>query len=702
MTARPFDELRARLSSDDVEERRRATSELVDVEVDHAADLVVLALGDDDWRVRKEAVLVAQARAPSRVMLGKLIGALSSVENVGLRNAAVEAIGGYGEDAVLDLAEALPTLSADGRKLVVEALGLGGSPSSVPLLESVLDDIDPNVRLASVEALASIGRAGVHEVDRVLAACLDSEDPLTTLAALEGLNGIGRTVSWPTVERCLSDSMLHDAAVRAAGHSGDAQAVPALLRFLVASSGVSLNQTALALSSLSRAPDALTELLKNRDQLPIEVGAKLSALVRDEQQAEEIRRAALRLLGILVPVGALDCALTALNDEGILSEAHQTLERLGGRAVPGLVEAAQNGPSAARGAALAILSRIAEPDTADAALGAAYSGLSDESAETQRAALGLIARIGKPESLAVVAHLLRDGGKSATVHAVESALRELALRHSEAARALACRAEPNGPDAHSACVILGVLGDGLRGSFGLDLAFLSAALSNTSPATRCAALEALSSTGADDAVTAIAFALTDEEPDVRRTAIAALGRIRGADQSPLGVSELVELVQHAPDSDLLAAAARALGDTGDVRALSVLKPLLKSSHPLVSVSGIEAISRIAGSRGIDLLLETITHPEAEVAKAAMLAVSDSLDPRVLAHLGACLDHEAWDVRRLAADLLGRLNGRLAVDLLRSRLQTESSPPVRDAICHALERSASDSGALADPQEGFGV
>jgi len=47
------------------------------------------------------------------------------------------------------------------------------------------------------------------------------------------------------------------------------------------------------------------------------------------------------------------------------------------------------------------------------------------------------------------------------------------------------------------------------------------------------------------------------------------------------------------------------------------------------------------------------------------------------------DHEAWDVRRLAADVLGRY-GEGAVAPLRARLAVEDDPLVREAIGRALE------------------
>jgi HEAT repeat protein len=76
----------------------------------------------------------------------------------------------------------------------------------------------------------------------------------------------------------------------------------------------------------------------------------------------------------------------------------------------------------------------------------------------------------------------------------------------------------------------------------------------------------------------------------------------------------------------------------------------------------------------------------EVVKAALRALGECSDARVLLHFGVALDHEAWDVRRLAADLLGRCGGA-AVAPLRARLAVEEDPLVREAIGRALERMA---------------
>jgi HEAT repeat protein len=134
----------------------------------------------------------------------------------------------------------------------------------------------------------------------------------------------------------------------------------------------------------------------------------------------------------------------------------------------------------------------------------------------------------------------------------------------------------------------------------------------------------------------------------------------------------------------LLAALRALGESSDQRAIGVLGPLVRASDARVAVAAVEALARHADSRRISSLFDGLHHSEPEVVKAAMLAIAAEADPRVVVHLGACLDQPAWDVRRLAADLLGRAPSDASAGLLRARLSVEQDPMVREALSRALE------------------
>ncbi len=115
--------LSSALEASDAEERRQATTHLGELELKDALPLLMRALGDSDWRVRKEATIGARAFMPDRTLAAALIEALSQGENVGLRNAAVEVLASSGHATALAVADAISSLDEVGRKLAVEALG---------------------------------------------------------------------------------------------------------------------------------------------------------------------------------------------------------------------------------------------------------------------------------------------------------------------------------------------------------------------------------------------------------------------------------------------------------------------------------------------------------------------------------------------------------------------------------------------------
>jgi HEAT repeat protein len=675
----------AGLSSADPEERRRATSELAGMDPEAVAELVAVALADSDWRVRKEGVAVALAVAPSVPMLERLIAAFKPSDNVGLRNAAVEALAGYGEAAVLGLQESLPDLDADGRKLAVDALGKGGQPRALAVLAPLLEDPDPNVRVASAEAIASLAVTGLTEAAPLLQSCLASKDALIALAALEGLNGLGVALPWETVARVAMVPVLRRAAWLAAGRSADARAVPMLVEALGVARGAAMLDVLSALRDLVREPSAVASLRAERRRLDAETLARVMALAWDDDARDSVRRAGIVVAAALGLDGAADAAVAALADDHYLAEAHEALSLIGPDAAPALVLAVRSGDSATRASCLSQLARFDEAPAS--ALAAAREALDDPSSDVQTEALAVLSRFGDARCLEDVARRLVPESSASTAKAAEGALRQLALRHPAAARAIADAALHDPNAIHAACVVIAALALHGRAQGDTHLELLSGALSNPMTSIRRAAVEALAEVGMAQGVEPVAFALADEEPEVRRMAVVALGRIRADDGSAPGVPHLIDLVQHSQDSELVAAAARALGDARDQHAFAVLRPLVRSEHALVAVSAVEALAQLTGPRRLESLLDALTHSDAEVVKATMLALSDAPDPRVVAHLGACLDHDAWDVRRLAADLLGRVSGEPALGLLRARLAVEDSPPVQAAISRALERAA---------------
>jgi HEAT repeat protein len=262
-------------------------------------------------------------------------------------------------------------------------------------------------------------------------------------------------------------------------------------------------------------------------------------------------------------------------------------------------------------------------------------------------------------------------------------LAEMAPRHPAVARGIIGEREVGDEDRIPVAVLLGALARAGYPTTQRDIELLTRCLLADSAAVRCAALEALSEIGDVAAADAIAFSLTDEESEVRLAAVRALGRLRGEGESSPVIGRLIDLAQKTDDRELLVAAVQAIGETSDPRVLTVLRPLVRSSEPSVAVAAVEAIAQVNDERRLEALIDGLSHSDVDVVKSAIRMLADEDDARVQAHLGACLDHDVWGVRCLAADLLGQKGGEVAAALLRAKHATEREPLVREALERAL-------------------
>lgn len=127
------------MSAEDAEERRLALQSL-SLKGGSAPSAEIIerlraGLGDEDWRVRKEAV-TSSARL---VELGDalfelLIEGIVQRENVGLRNSSIEALARLGRRSLEPLLGAMEKVPAQAQKFLVEALGELGELAAVPAL----------------------------------------------------------------------------------------------------------------------------------------------------------------------------------------------------------------------------------------------------------------------------------------------------------------------------------------------------------------------------------------------------------------------------------------------------------------------------------------------------------------------------------------------------------------------------------------
>ncbi len=205
------------------EARRAAVLELGGSDAELAR--LVEALGDESWRVRKEAAVRAAGWPDPLRAAEALVAALAEPENIGRRNAAVEGLARLGAAALAPLVDALAG-RPEHRKMIVDTLGLLGDRRAVPPLAAALDDSDENVRAAAAE---SLGRVGGPDAEAALARALERGELLLSMACLDGLNRLGARIAVARIAPLITTPVLRPAALEALGRSADAEAVPYLL-----------------------------------------------------------------------------------------------------------------------------------------------------------------------------------------------------------------------------------------------------------------------------------------------------------------------------------------------------------------------------------------------------------------------------------------------------------------------------------------
>ncbi len=217
------------------EEARLAAVRRLSKEPAHVPDrksaLVVIIdiMGDDSWQVRKEAVASVLCWTDLPLLSEALVEAMGEPDNVGRRNAVIEAVMRIGAICIDPLLRHLGQ-KPEHRKVLVDVLGTFGDTRVIPALGESLLDEDPNVRAAAMEQLASFSH---QEVVPALHAALRSPDLLVVLAALDGLNRQRVVLKMDEIRTMLEQAVLRPALMTALGHSQDVAAVPILIEGLI-------------------------------------------------------------------------------------------------------------------------------------------------------------------------------------------------------------------------------------------------------------------------------------------------------------------------------------------------------------------------------------------------------------------------------------------------------------------------------------
>lgn len=669
--------LRDSLKSHDAEVRRRAVVDLRDREGPDVGPLLMQALGDEDWRVRKEAVSVVTDVAKPMALIEPLVQAICQGENVGLRNAALDVLEALGADAAPALINALPEVPDHARKFVVEALGESGGGQVVAELSRAAASDDANVAGEALEALARIGGP---DAEKAMRGRLVASDPFLRMAALDGLNRLSAVVPWEELEPLLSDRLVRRVALSALGRTGRAEALPPLVEALAEPTS----------HAVGTAAAALVKLIGHSEELASDASSRVRALSERTRGAMcqlleggadvDVRRAVAQLLAIAQDPAGLGGIVSLASRDALPPGALAALQEWGIDAVQPLLDLlGSREDEAERAVAVELAADLAamggEPvmagDLGTRVREVLRQSLSDPFGEVVRAAARCMSVWGEGSDAAVLVDKAVSA-EPALARLCAQALTKLVKRAPEELEAALSSASLDGRGGAALAPVVAALG----GPHADER--LQRVLSSGDPEARRAAIQALGQVGGPRAAEIVALALADESPDVQAVAAQVLGTLRDDHGDAPGVEALVPALRSEPPQ-VRAAVARALGDTGDDTAAQHLEDLLRSEEPGVALAAVQALGQLKLDAPSESLKNALNHSDTEVTKAGLRALTDKGGTESYEVLAHALSHDSWDVRRLAAELLGQQGAASQLPALKKQLEQESDDLARQAL-----------------------
>ncbi len=657
--------LRRKLASADAEERREATVDLGRSGRD-AVPLLLRALGDSDWRVRKTAVEGLVAMGGEDVLTG-LVQRLSAEDNAGARNSAIEALVLLGAAAVEPVLPLLDRQDPDVRKFAVDILGNVRDGRAVPALIEKLHDADENVRVAAAEALGKIRDR--RAVD-ALVHCLSATDQgWLDYAAAEALGELGDERALGPLLAALGRSSLREPVLESLGKIGNVSTLPPLLQGLTDPLRIVREVSVSALDAVYRkSPPA------EREKIIAEMRTGISDKAVDFLEGMvasgggNLQKAAVSLLGLAGRPSAIPKLLALLREEDMEEPVARALRDIGEPGVPLLLARLRDENVLVRQTAAMVLGHLGRLEAADALI----AMLEDENGHVRGAAAESLGRVRSGKAVAPLLLLLEDEYENVQ----ECAIRALAAIGDESVLDGLLR-DFTGRDAGMRRNTVRLLG-----RFGTERALeaLSFALKDEEPDVRKAVVIALDGFRDERTARPLLLAITDDDPEVRMLAAEALGKSGAAD----AVDALVPLLD---DEDLWvrAAAARSLGRIGPERFGAVLAGHLEKATDIFLLALIDVAGKAVLADALQPLLALEEHSDPEVRKTVLNALSSYDWGRVRPAVLRRLSDPHWSVRKTAVEIV-RVRRDAGADRLLEQIAGEDPDmSVRQTARDALGR-----------------
>ncbi|MCE1226538.1 MAG: HEAT repeat domain-containing protein [Geobacteraceae bacterium] len=658
----------SRAADHDEELRYRTVQEQRHLPLEKSRALLFSALGDDSWRVRKQAVEVLLAARPDQDTLHQLIDLLRDEDNAGLRNATAELLVRCGVRVVPILLGYLEDADHDLRKLVVDALGALGGEDARNGLVRALSDPDNNVAAAAAEGLGIVGSAqSVPELLRHLELNQESFFRFNALAAL-GQIGVAGPLP-PVVKQLAGQDVLRRAVYECLGKiGGDVEAVELLLEGAL-SHLPSVRQAAIS---------SLAQVLQHLDSSARSCVKERLCLLADQGLLKQLaasfvpgnlvqNQAVISILGLMADPRGFGILFSALADERLAADAEVALKGFGTTVVMAAVARFEQTGSSAERAALCRFIGGQEAVEGGAAI---RRGLVDASAQVRAAAAYAAARLSDPELPSLVADLMDDEDVSVREAALATLRRYAGIDQQLINSAAEQLAESMESERRRGAALLFAAVHNGEG--------IARLLKDEDPSVREAAARAAGKLKPSDGCTHLMMALVDEEPDVRIAAAEALGDC----QDTAAIAPL-RLLLNDSDVWVQAAALRSLVQLAGEDALPDLIQLWEQGDEVVQLACLEAFEQVATAEGLAAISRDLGRHDGEVLKGAIELLYRHDLTLLRPWFNHILCHQDWDVRITAVRASSALPEEERITLLQMALDREDNDLVRSEILSRL-------------------
>lgn len=594
-----------------------------------------------------------------------------------VRSAAAGALGKFDDrHAVEPLIKALKDPSPVVRENAARALGeLGDRQAALPLSELLLEECR--------EHPAKIQGYTTKDEKRVVTSVSSGGSSVSSIATA-ALIQIGS----PAIDALVlvleeGEICARSEGARAMGEIGSAEAVIPLLDLVRKTEWTTVrSQARRALEKSGPAAiDPLLEALKDRSPTVRRVAAECLGKAGTKRSTEaltemlddpdkECRRAAsMALLGLGDPAG-IPNLITQLNSEDVSARANAALAlgSMDSTVLPDLISALGDERRNVRLNAVRSLGRIGDPMALDPL--AEYLTKQRPTSGDCVQAVHSIRSIGGPEAMDTLSRLLRD---QVCVGKVLPALDAFG----PPAVGILFRAMENLDGRFHGQIIraLGNIGDP-RSAY-----LLAAFLKDENKYFRIAAASGLGKIADPRTSGALIVALDDSNANVRLAVVKALGEIRGRD----AVEPLLSLFQQTKypwstggeDTLLFGAAAEALGNIGDPRAVDALKTLLLNDIYLCTTAA-EALAKL-GKPGFEALCDVLVDEgdktRTRVARVRAFRRLREVGPPAIDTIRAALQKASGRIKTDLLELLTEIDDSLSMEIFLNALEDED-PEVR--------------------------